>query len=117
MTGSVIDGEDTVQDALAKAVEAFAQMESIDNPEGWLFRIAHNAALDLLRRRARDPASSSGKETPTVAKAASTAEERVAVAAALRSFMHLPSSPSRPLSIAAARGFGSWRPSPTTHRR
>jgi RNA polymerase sigma-70 factor (ECF subfamily) len=90
MTGSVIDGEDAVQDALAKAVEAFAQMESIDNPEGWLFRIAHNAALDLLRRRARDPASSSGKETSTVAKAASTAEERVAVAAALRSFMHLP---------------------------
>jgi RNA polymerase sigma-70 factor (ECF subfamily) len=116
MTGSVIDGEDAVQDALAKAVEA-VRPDGVHRQSRGLFRIAHNAALDLLRRRARDPASSSGKETPTVAKAASTAEERVAVAAALRSFMHLPSSPSRPLSIAAARGFGSWRPSPTTHRR
>ena len=51
MTGSVIDGEDVVQEALAKAIEAPA--EPVANPEGWLFRIAHNAALDFLRRRAR----------------------------------------------------------------
>ena len=25
----------------------------LDNPEGWVFRIAHNAAQDFLRRRAR----------------------------------------------------------------
>ena len=53
MTGSVIDGEDVVQEALIKAVEALPDAGSIAHPEGWLFRIAHNAALDFLRRRAR----------------------------------------------------------------
>ena len=53
MTGSVIDGEDVVQEALVKAIEAFPQAGPIADLEGWLFRIAHNAALDFLRRRAR----------------------------------------------------------------
>jgi RNA polymerase sigma-70 factor (ECF subfamily) len=47
MTGSVIDGEDVLQDALIKAVEAQAAAGDIGNPEGWLFRIAHNTALDF----------------------------------------------------------------------
>jgi RNA polymerase sigma-70 factor, ECF subfamily len=51
MTGSVVDGEDVVQETMLKAMEAAAQ--PIANPEGWLFRIAHHAALDFLRRRAR----------------------------------------------------------------
>ena len=50
MVGSVIDGEDVLQDALIKAVEAFASAAAIGNPEGWLFRIAHNTALDFLKR-------------------------------------------------------------------
>jgi RNA polymerase sigma-70 factor (ECF subfamily) len=53
MTGSVIDGEDVLQDAMAKAIEAFPHAGPIAHPEGWLFRIAHNAALDFLRRRTR----------------------------------------------------------------
>ena len=53
MVGSVIDGEDVLQDALTRAVEAQAGANNIENPEGWLFRIAHNAALDFLRRRNR----------------------------------------------------------------
>ena len=54
MTGSVIDGEDVVQEALIKAIEASPDMGSIAQPEAWLFRTAHNAALDFLRRRARE---------------------------------------------------------------
>jgi DNA-directed RNA polymerase specialized sigma24 family protein len=50
MVGSVPDAEDIVQDALVRALEA--PDRPIDNPEGWLFRIAHNLALDLLLRRA-----------------------------------------------------------------
>ena len=57
MTGSVIDGEDVLQEALAKAIEALPNAGPIANPEGWLFRIAHNAALDFLRRRAREKTS------------------------------------------------------------
>src|ERR1700710_2805958 len=45
MVGSAIDGEDVVQDALVKAVESFAAAGPIGNPEGWLFRVAHNTAL------------------------------------------------------------------------
>ena len=40
MTGSVIDGEDVVQEALVKATEAFPDAGSIADLEGWLFRIA-----------------------------------------------------------------------------
>ena len=56
MVGSVIDGEDVLQDALIKAVEAQSIAGAIGNPEGWLFRIAHNTALDFLRRRNRQEA-------------------------------------------------------------
>jgi RNA polymerase sigma-70 factor (ECF subfamily) len=50
MTGSVFDGEDVVQDALAKAWYALAEMESPPPLRPWLFRIAHNTAMDFLRR-------------------------------------------------------------------
>lgn len=53
MTGSAIHGEDVLQDSLVKALNARAQGVEVDNVEGWLFRIAHNASLDFLRSRAR----------------------------------------------------------------
>jgi RNA polymerase sigma-70 factor, ECF subfamily len=53
MAGTAVDGEDIVQDALMKALVALPNAGVLDNPEGWLFRIAHNTALDFLRRRAR----------------------------------------------------------------
>src|ERR1700729_3197270 len=55
MTGSAVDGEDILQDALTKALAALPNVGVIDNPEGWLFRIAHNTALDFLRHRACGP--------------------------------------------------------------
>src|SRR5258708_18504281 len=54
MAGTAVDGEDIVQDALIKALAALPNTV-LDNPEGWLFRIAHNTALDFLRLRARIP--------------------------------------------------------------
>jgi RNA polymerase sigma-70 factor, ECF subfamily len=51
MTGSVMDGEDVMQDAL---FEAYRKLEQYDDsrPLGpWLFRIAHNRCIDFLRRR------------------------------------------------------------------
>src|SRR5262245_31948502 len=56
MTGSVLDGEDVVHEAIVKAMEALSQPGPIARPEAWLFRIAHNAALDFLRHRARQDA-------------------------------------------------------------
>src|SRR6195952_4728351 len=67
MVGSVIDGEDVLQDALIKAVQAFAGAGPIGNSEAWLFRIAHNTALDFLRRRNRHEALRSGEEVDMIA--------------------------------------------------
>lgn len=54
MTGSTVDGEDVLQNTYVKVLSARAEGASVDNLEGWLFRIAHNASLDLLRRRSRN---------------------------------------------------------------
>src|ERR1700720_1264540 len=62
MTGSVIDGEDVVQETMLKAMRAMPAAGPIANPEGWLFRIAHHAALDFLRRRAREETRHSNED-------------------------------------------------------
>jgi RNA polymerase sigma-70 factor, ECF subfamily len=90
MVGSVIDGEDVLQDALIKAVEAFGSAGPIGNPEGWLFRIAHNTALDFLRRRSRQQAIQSGEEVDMIADPADTVASRQIAGASLRTFMRLP---------------------------
>ncbi|HEX3500734.1 MAG TPA: sigma-70 family RNA polymerase sigma factor [Stellaceae bacterium] len=90
MTGSVIDGEDVVQEALVKAIEAFPSNGSLGHPEGWLFRIAHNAALDFLRRRARQDAARSDEDPAMIVDPATVTEDRQAAAASLRTFMRLP---------------------------
>jgi RNA polymerase sigma-70 factor, ECF subfamily len=50
MTGSVFDGEDVVQETLAKASFALAELEAMPSLRPWLFRVAHNTAMDFLRR-------------------------------------------------------------------
>jgi RNA polymerase sigma factor (sigma-70 family) len=52
LTGSVMDGEDVVQDSLVSAFTALKTLEAAPSMRAWLFRIAHNRALDLLRSRA-----------------------------------------------------------------
>jgi RNA polymerase sigma factor (sigma-70 family) len=52
LMGSVIDGEDVVQDTFARAFGALDELEEGAPMRAWLFRIAHNRALDLLRSRA-----------------------------------------------------------------
>jgi RNA polymerase sigma-70 factor (ECF subfamily) len=90
MTGSVIDGEDALQEGLARAVEGLPAAGPLDNPEGWVFRIVHNAALDFLRRRARERALIADQEVSAMPDVSVTLEQRLAAAAGLRTFMHLP---------------------------
>ena len=52
LMGSVIDGEDVVQDTFARAFVALDELDEATPLRAWLFRIAHNRALDLLRSRA-----------------------------------------------------------------
>src|SRR5437773_6867294 len=56
MTGSIADGEDVVQDTLARAYYALAELDEVPPLRAWLFRIAHNRAVDLNRRYDRDRA-------------------------------------------------------------
>jgi RNA polymerase sigma-70 factor (ECF subfamily) len=89
MVGSVIDGEDVLQDALIKAVEAFGAAGSIGNPEGWLFRIAHNTALDFLRKRNRQQALYAEEEVDMMADQLDAVTSRQIASASLRTFMRL----------------------------
>jgi len=90
MTGSVIDGEDVLQDALIKAVESLASAGGIGNPRAWLFRIAQNTALDFLRRRKRQEALRSVEEVDMIADPADVIANRQIASASLRIFMRLP---------------------------
>jgi RNA polymerase sigma-70 factor (ECF subfamily) len=90
MTGSVVDGEDVVQEALAKAIEAFPETAAIANHEGWLFRIAHNTALDFLRRRNQQRAVHSDEDPDMIVDPVAVTNDRQIAAASLRTFMRLP---------------------------
>lgn len=91
MIGSAIDGEDLVQDALAKAAIAWPAAGLIERPESWLFRIAHNTALDALRRRKREAAwVETDIAWETMPDEAEAADARVAASAGLARFLHLP---------------------------
>ena len=45
--------EETVQDAMLRALQTWPYSGVPQNPEAWLFRVAHNAAIDAIRRRKR----------------------------------------------------------------
>ena len=90
MTGSAVDGEDIVQDALIKALAALPNVGIIDNPEGWLFRIAHNTALDFLRHRARGPMMQNNEVLDMIAAPDSPDQDQEIATISLRTFMRLP---------------------------
>ena len=87
MMGSTFDGEDVVQEALARAAGAWPN--DALQPERWLFRVAHNAAIDAIRARA-------GRNSVTldadfeIADGQADAEARVSVAASFGAFLPLP---------------------------
>lgn len=56
MTGSVVDGEDVLQEALLKATRALRDGAEVEDLRAWLFRIAHNTALSLFRSRRKEMA-------------------------------------------------------------
>jgi len=93
MTGSVADGEDVVQDTLARAYYQISELKELPPLRPWLFRIAHNRAIDHIRRegyRAHESLDSAlevaddGRLEPDNALARSQA-----VRAAITSFLQL----------------------------
>lgn len=92
LMGSVIDGEDVVQDA-------FIRVLATPPPEGgslraWLFRIAHNRAMDLLRmqltRRAEPLDTALGLADDTAPDALDALMRKDAIDAGLSRFSALP---------------------------
>src|ERR1700751_3438170 len=51
MTGSVVDGEDVVQEALFEAYRKLDRFDESRPLKPCLFRVAHNRCIDFLRRR------------------------------------------------------------------
>jgi RNA polymerase sigma-70 factor (ECF subfamily) len=85
MTGSAVDGEDVLQDALVKALRARADGTEVDNFEGWLLRIAHHTSLDFLRGKSRNlivPIAADAETAPI--------PEADIVAVSLQTFLQLP---------------------------
>jgi RNA polymerase sigma-70 factor (ECF subfamily) len=70
MTGSVLDGEDVMQEAV---FEAYRKLDTFDDSRPlspWLFRIAHNRCIDFLRRRqVREEAEAAAAEPGWVSPA------------------------------------------------
>src|ERR1700722_18368570 len=90
MVGSVFDGEDIVQEALAKAAEALPSAGAINNAERCLCAIADNPALDALRRRKRQAEVSLEEDTTGLPDQAATTDSWVAATASLATIMQLP---------------------------
>jgi len=105
MVGSVIDGEDVLQDALVKAIASLASAGALGNPAGWLFRIAHNTALDFLRRRNRQEILVAGEEVEMIADPADTVANRQIASAGLRTFMRLPIAQRASVVLADVLGY------------
>jgi RNA polymerase sigma factor, sigma-70 family len=94
LMGSVIEGEDVVQDTLVRALVALPDLAEMPPLRPWLFRIAHNRALDLMRSRVVrmaepiDAVPDAGD--PTNPDPAETLMRQEAVKTAVSRFVELP---------------------------
>lgn len=93
MLGSVFDGEDVVQDAMTSLATLMAAGRLPDPLRPWLFRVAHNSAIDRIRRNKLRMTESIDAAGDVASQANGTLDEliaREAMSAALSRFMALP---------------------------
>jgi RNA polymerase sigma-70 factor, ECF subfamily len=89
MTGSIFDGEDVVQETFSKAYYALGQMVQPPNLRPWLFRIAHNTAMDFIKRYERQHVEPVA-DVPDRAEPEESGVDPALVEAALTVFAELP---------------------------
>jgi RNA polymerase sigma-70 factor (ECF subfamily) len=95
MMGSSFDGEDVVQDAMARL--ANADLGGIIDLEAWMFRTTHSCAIDALRRRRRQAERDARADAFHGSDEAT--DSRVAVAASLTAFLRLPPGPRSAVAL------------------
>jgi RNA polymerase sigma factor (sigma-70 family) len=78
--GSVTEAEDVASDALARALTRWPRVSRLDNPQGWVVRVATNLAIDTARRRRVVPTTLDPVDDP-----AEAAVLRITLATALGS--------------------------------
>src|SRR5262249_18427097 len=88
MIGSAVDAEDVVQETLVKAYTSLTLLNTESNVRGWLFRVAHNKAIDLLRRNTNEPLEFLD-DYPMAAEPDQPLEEKELTALALSVFLQL----------------------------
>jgi RNA polymerase sigma-70 factor, ECF subfamily len=104
MTGSVLDAEDIVQETLMKAAGGY-DAQTVQHAEGWLFRIAHNTAMDFPRRRAREEAVFTDADPEGQMDTQADAGSRHVATMALRTFMRLPAAQRSTVILADVLGY------------
>jgi len=111
--------EETVQEAMLRALQTWPYQGVPERAEAWLFRVAHNAAIDALRRRRFSAPSEDESQEDTIAalaRAADTIPDRPDLEEHLRDeelrmiFMcchpEIPRDAAVALSLKAVGGFG-----------
>jgi RNA polymerase sigma-70 factor (ECF subfamily) len=92
LTGDRAQAEDLAQETFVKVYRSLAAFDTTRRLSSWLFRIAHNTAIDALRRSRTQPVLESADDFPRRLDAAgSTADsdpvERAALGQALQAAM------------------------------
>jgi RNA polymerase sigma-70 factor (ECF subfamily) len=82
MTGNEQDAEDAVQETFLRAYKQLSHYESRSSFSTWLYRIASNYSLDLIRMRKRhedkrEPDSDEGRSALDSVAAADPAQDRL----------------------------------------
>jgi len=91
LTGSVIEGEDIVQETLAKAFYALSLATETPPLRPWLFRIAHNTAMDFMKSHGRKYVEARAELDDLVVEI-DDRPDPIVVRAALSRFLTLPVS-------------------------
>jgi RNA polymerase sigma-70 factor (ECF subfamily) len=88
LTGSVVEGEDIVQETLAKAFYALSLQPEVPTLRSWLFKVAHNQAMDFLKSHGRK--YTEGRDDLEDVAGYEDKPDPAVVRAALRHFLALP---------------------------
>jgi RNA polymerase sigma-70 factor (ECF subfamily) len=92
MTGNEQDAEDIVQETFMKAYRQLAKFDGRASFSTWLYRIAANGSLDLIRSRNRrqeqqEPALEEGQEMAASAAAGDPTPEQLAFSVELKNLL------------------------------